>query len=294
MYLLRNKQIIKAIFSVLILTMLPFSLSIPWKILGSSQNWQADQVAFGLLNQAVFRPGSPYLGEASPLYAEALKNSMINGELPNSGISDNLIYAMLPGISKEIGANPNRYFLSVIYENPLRYLQGFIRGFLMLMNIGGTESDNLPFLEILSKASEHTTISAPTYLIPWITDIFKGDYGSQSLEEYLLFSAKPFLILYTVGCIGLTLLLSLQLFYNIDMKACQIAILCLGYLAFHAAVLFSLDRMAVPIMPVVCGLTIAFTVRFGHAISRMGSKVLLKKNDRPANKSPNGVIVHFS
>jgi 4-amino-4-deoxy-L-arabinose transferase-like glycosyltransferase len=245
----------KAFIAILLLLIVPFLLTVPWRMFASQHNWQADQIAFGLINQAVFDPDSSLLGSSAAPYRSALNASLVDGELPTTGISDHLIYGMIPGVTVEMADSSIGYFFRVVAENPLRYTQGVMRGLMLLIGIAGTESDNVPFQKIISTAKGHTVISGPPLLLAWAKDHFNGDYGARILAPYLSSSIEFYSALYPLGVMStLLVVILIAVSGNVDLKLLGVFIICFGYLVYHALVLFSLDRMAVPVIPLFCAM----------------------------------------
>lgn len=250
--LLARSRNIKDFARVAFLTLIvPHLLSLPWRYLGKDAHWEGDQIIFGLINQAVFEPDSPLLGAAQPAYLAALRHSLIGGHLSPSGIGDGDIYQFISLLHAPSHDHPTRFFLQVISTHPVRYLKGILRGELYLLGAPGIDSDNDIFQRSVFQNGGSVIFSGPPRIEQYVRSHFEVARQKNIFFERLASLLSPlYQWLFRLGSAMLIPLLCVA--YKKRLQS--LFVLCLIpfiFISYHAVVLFSLDRMAVPAIPFI-------------------------------------------
>ncbi len=234
-----------------VIFILPFVATVPWRMLGSSQHWEDTQIIFGLVNQAVFPPDSPMLGSASEQYRASLERSLVNGSLTSTGIMDGEVYQFLGPLEPQARGHSEKWFMQVVSSYPWRYLSGVTRGALLFAGIPGQDSDNNVFLQRVMTSEKSIILPGPANTQTWVEEHLLETVGSGLFRDFLTSLVSPYVWLYRLGLLCLVIFVALSLF-RIQPLLFALGAPTLWFLAYHALTLFSLDRMAVPVIPLVC------------------------------------------
>lgn len=237
--------------------LLPYLLSLPWQYLGSKTGWEADQVLFGVINQAVLPVDSPLLAGVQDQYKQALLKSLVNGSLTSSGISDGEIYPLIGALRPQAAEHPTQFFLNVIREYPIRYLKGIIRGTMLLLGLPGIDSDNLIFEKNVFEHNGAVIFSGPPRLEPYMQAHFNqsGEKGIFATGLFSLQIVYDWLYRFGVAVLFCLMITSIR---RKNPHFFIVAAVPFIFLLYHAAVLFSLDRMAVPVAPIIVSASLVF------------------------------------
>ena len=257
----------------LLTLLLPQVLALPWKYMGSKSNWESAQVAFGVLNQVVIPQDSPLIESARDKYRLAIEQSKVNGSLTASGMGDEYIYPLLDTLSVQMkGGSATGFFLKVVRTYPIEYIRGFARGMLHLWGMPGLDSDNRMFMNAVFRNGGTVIFPGPPPFEEFIKRCFFAK-GTPSHISPLIEALTPvFVWIYRVGSLFLILLFAIAIKRR-DGMTLVVTIVPLVFIVYHAAVLFSLDRMAVPVTPYVIAVPLVLTARVTFfAINKLWSK----------------------
>jgi len=116
-----------------------------------------DVLLYGLAKQAVLPPQDPIWAKAQQSYAAALDQSLKDGQLPLSGVKDQLAYAPLEGVH-EYASSARSVFVRAVISYPQRYIAGCLRTALLFAEVWPSESDNAVFRTWVLSG---TTVVAP-------------------------------------------------------------------------------------------------------------------------------------
>ena len=216
---------------------------------------------------------SPLIESARDKYRLAIEQSKVNGSLTASGMGDEYIYPLLDTLSVQMkGGSATGFFLKVVRTYPIEYIRGFARGMLHLWGMPGLDSDNRMFMNAVFRNGGTVIFPGPPPFEEFIKRCFFAK-GTPSHISPLIEALTPvFVWIYRVGSLFLILLFAIAIKRR-DGMTLVVTIVPLVFIVYHAAVLFSLDRMAVPVTPYVIAVPLVLTARVTFfAINKLWSK----------------------
>lgn len=244
------KRRLKPLFVLFVcMVVVPYLFTLPWRSMGKGRNWEDDQVGFALLNQVVIPPNSETASHMLLPYRDAVSSSKVEGELTVSGMSDGRIYPLLPFVRQKMTEGGEHFFLQIIATYPVRYLLGVIRGALYLAGVPGIDSDNAAFLQQTLHADSHFIFPGPERTDTWVRQTFAGRKIPGRFRSILEFLVTPYQWLYRAGSVLVAMMLCLVAFFRPTSRVFFALSIPTGFLLYHAFTLFSVDRMAVPVVP---------------------------------------------
>ncbi len=169
--------------------------------------------------------------------------------MPLTGISDGTEYKVAGTMSRFCPRPAISLLFEVVETNPRGYLRGLARNALILGGLAGWESDSAGFRAAVLAGSGSVVRPGPPGTTP-LGERFRQTTRSHLLARGLHFVAPVFDVLVFLGVIASLLLLPLGV-YRRDPAILAFTLLPLAFLALHALVLSSQDRMAVPVWPVM-------------------------------------------
>jgi hypothetical protein len=141
----------------LLIVSVPFLIAYPWESNPRVSERMGDVLLYGLAKQAVLPPQDPIWAKAQQSYAAALDQSLKDGQLPLSGVKDQLVYAPLEGVH-EYASSARSVFVRAVISYPQRYIAGCLRTALLFAEVWPSESDNAVFRTWVLSG---TTVVAP-------------------------------------------------------------------------------------------------------------------------------------
>ena len=230
-------------------TLGPFILAYPWARNPEVSRRTGESVLlYGLAKQAVIPPDSPLLGASGPPYRLAIAAAGGERRIPLSGISDGTEYVVAGALSRGPQTAPS-VFREIIRTNPRGYLRGLARTTLMLSGLGGYGSDSAGFRTAVLSGAGSVVHPGPPGFVP-LGERFRQPTKLRALARGLDLLAPVCDVLVFLGA-GASLVLLLIGLYRRDAGILGFTLLPLTFLALHALVLSSQDRMAVPVYPVL-------------------------------------------
>ena len=230
---------------VLLVVLGPFLIAYPWESNPRVSERTGEVLLYGLAKQAVLPPQDPMWGKAQGLYAAALDQSLKNGQLPLSGVKDQLVYAPLDAV-EEYAPKARSIFLRAMISYPQRYIAGCLRTALLFAEVRPLESDNAVFR---------------TWILSGIAVVAPQPEGFPPLAVEMMQPAKPSAFGRVLAwlapkydwlvCAGLlaTLVLAILGLARMDATLLAFSLIPMVFLLLNVSLLVSQDRIAVPAYP---------------------------------------------
>jgi len=204
----------------------------------------------GMIRQAVLPPEDPYVGVNGPLYMQAIRESIRNGNF-YSGVTWDRLSAISPTVfARPLPGGAPQFFLRTVRRYPGRYLNGFARTMLFFSGLDGVESDNKAFREeVLSLTVNGSKIGdGPQPLQSQIKNQFRQSTTPSAVMRFLRLISP----VYDRIMICATLMTVVGLIMAVAIRRFDLFLFCalpLAYMLSFAVALVSIDRFMVPIYP---------------------------------------------
>lgn len=232
---------------------IPMLASLPLDRIASSTVLRDLTLKEGLIRQALIPPEDPFVAPCRERYLSAIRNATRNGNF-YSGIK----WIDLEKLFREMYVTPlpqkgGRLFAAVAARHPVRYFSAFCRSVLFFAGMPGVESDNRDFRDlVLSKTLGGSKINqGPPGIRLAIRERFAQTTTTDSgVLKMLRALVIPYDALIPVG----SLMTLLGLVASCVIRSRALASFCLipiCFLAIHAASLVTIDRLMMPIYPIL-------------------------------------------
>jgi hypothetical protein len=239
----------RASLSVLIVGLLPFLLAFPWQVNPRvSQRTGQSVLLYGLVKQGVFPPDDEIWGSAAPVYANAIRQSSVNGSLPLTGVQDQLVYPPLDAIYSH-GSEAGRIFAKEIAAHPWSYFHAVGRTLLLYSGVAAPETDSGTFRAFVLTRPEATIAARPDGF-PALDVELAQKVGTSIMGRFLQLIGPLYDTLLFAAAVTTVLVLVIGT-YRRDATQIAFAGIPIAYLLLNALVLNSQDRMAVPTYPLL-------------------------------------------
>jgi hypothetical protein len=226
---------------------LPFILAYPWQRNPKVAERNGYSVLlFGLLTQAVIPVDDPILGPVAPVYAHAIQDSQANGALPNQGLTNGRQYAVLAPLAR-YASSAGSIFLRTVAEHPDRYLGAVERNLILFSGFDGSHYDNAMYRQIVLSANASQIDPGPPSL-PALGDSFKRTTAPSFTAAALEAIAPVYDRLVELGLLATVAGFLLGL-WRWDSTILAFTAPTLAFIAMHALLLMSQDRMILPAQP---------------------------------------------
>jgi hypothetical protein len=234
-----------------------FLIALPWMQLPQASARAEAQGWFAIVNQALIDPRDSRLGVVRERYRAAIHESppgdnLAIAGLPISGVRDHLIYGLQGEIASSLSSSASRILWEHVRHEPSRYLAGVLRSLLTVLSWPAPETDSYRFMAQVTARmpSQQLVDPGPPHLEPFTRAHFSQEISApwqRTFWEVL----RPL----THWILSAGFFASIWVFIFGLVKRDGLLVLAgaipLGFLGFHSAILFGLDRMGIPAYPLL-------------------------------------------
>jgi hypothetical protein len=246
--LARDRALRETIAAFAIVAAGPFLLAYPWNRNPQVTARAGDVLLFGLVKQEVFPLNDPILGAGATKYADAIALSQENGSPPIAGIAGGREYAVLDAMAQYFPV-AGSIFLHEIESQPSRYLQAVLRNVELYSGIKGFRYDNMLYRDSVFYSSRSQIDPGPPW-IPPLGDEFKRTTTSSVISLTLRRIAPFYDRLVQFGLFATVAAFFVGL-WRMDQAILAFTAPVLAFIAMHALLLLSQDRMILPAQPIL-------------------------------------------
>jgi hypothetical protein len=231
-----------------VVALVPFLLAYPWQRRPevSIRNGQS-VLLYGLVKQGVLPLTDPILGAAAPLYAKSIEDSKVNGVLPNNGLTNGREYAVI-GAIWSYGSAASSIFIRSVRSNPAGYLQAVFRNVVVFSGFGDSTYDNADYRRMILYMNGRVD-PGPSWIAP-LGDEFRRTTPPSFTERLLRKISPLYDWLVRLGLIATVLAFFIGL-WRLDHVILAFTAPVLAFMAMHALLLLSQDRMVLPAQPIL-------------------------------------------
>lgn len=238
---------------VLVLAILPFQLTRPWRGYTDSEGLAEVALRQGLLRQALLPSNHEVLGTHAAEYVRAVQESSENGNFLSGLRSEQVSYfyekLFRAGTADRTGSN---LFLQCVWTNPLRYLAGVGRTLALMAGARGAESRNADLrLRILDDVPlDHRLAPGPTRLVQRM----RREFGAPARESLLMRLLRPIAPVFDRAVLAGSILSAIGVVAAICWRDAVLLALCAvpwAYFLPFGLSLASIDRYGFPAHPLL-------------------------------------------
>jgi hypothetical protein len=231
--------------------------ALPWMLLPQTGPRADAQGWFAIVNQALIDPSDPRLGAVRDRYRAAIQESppgdtLPVAGLPISGVRDHLIYGLQGDVAAAFASPASRILFEHVLQSPSRYAAGVFRSLLTVLSWPAPETDSYRFMAQVTARmpSQQLVDPGPPHL-----EAYTRAHFSQEISPPWQRAFWERITPLTHWILSLGFLASIWIFIlgwvNRDGLLVLAGTIPLGFLGFHSAILFGLDRMGVPAYPLL-------------------------------------------
>jgi hypothetical protein len=229
-----------------IITALPFAIAYPWLRMPAVSTRTGHVYLFGIVKQGVLPLNDPILGTAAPMYSSAIQSSKVNGVLPASGLAAGrempVIDAVIPYVS-----SAGSVFLRSILADPPGYFQAVARNLTLFSGFGGAHYDNADYRDsVLSLTRSQIDPGMPG--TPALGAEFEHAVTDDFVAAALRWLAPVYDWLIQFG-LAATLVGFIVGVWRLDRAMVAFSAPAVAFMALHALLLVSQDRLILPCQP---------------------------------------------
>lgn len=254
----RNQRIHQIEFSwrswlgIAAILIVPFLGAMPWSSKVEYKARQAQVYYYGAAKQALVDPADPALGPFAGEYVESIHQSMYDGRLDVSGLANGREYRLVEQLDATYrGQSAPKTFLKMVWRSPQRYAAGVVRSMLLFSGFPTMGNDNAIFTELAIRHVDGATfISGPSNLQPTVENLFARKTAPSLASRLLKLLIPVYNLALFFACLltfaGLAMALWHREWIILVLTATPIA-----FFLFHALILMSVDRLVMPVYPVM-------------------------------------------
>ncbi|MBI3070975.1 MAG: hypothetical protein HYY84_02505 [Deltaproteobacteria bacterium] len=243
------RPICRALPHFFAVAIVPFVLAWPWEQ-GAPPQGATGLLVSGLVRQAVIPPDHPALGNAASVYREAIEKASKNGALRISGIDWDKELAVRQMVTPAYAGRAGGLFLSVVLDNPGRYLGGVWRWLLAYVGFAGSEGENHVLREAAFNAEGAKIFPGPQKLDGAVRESFGARSTRSLVSSFLRLLMPVFDLLVALGFVATAVLFAWGIAKG-DVSDIVVTGVPGAFLAMHLLLLQASDRYAFPTYPVL-------------------------------------------